>query len=289
MPEKPYKTGRALRQALESRLNATVTNNAEVQRLRRLVSFDRLLARLFATQDSPWLVKGGYGLEVRYGMKARTTRDVDLALPSLTPEMVGAGTAIQSVWEKLQDDVSIDLGDYFVIYIGAPRQEFDAPPEGGARFPVEVHLDQRTFAKFHLDVGVGDIILNNIEWSSGEDFLAFASIPRARFRIIPIAQQLAEKVHSYTLPRASGFNSRVKDLIDLILILDHEVPAPESVKSAVEATFTHRKTHEIPLSIPAAPPSWAAPFASMAKELRLSRLTTEDAVARINSYWKTVF
>ena len=90
MPEKPYKTGRALRQALERRPNAKVNNNAEVQRLRRLVSFDRLLARLFAAQESPWLVKGGYGLEVRYGMKARTTRDVDLALPSLTPEMVGA-------------------------------------------------------------------------------------------------------------------------------------------------------------------------------------------------------
>lgn len=78
MANNPYATGKALRQALETRLNAKVTTNAEIQRLRRLVSFDRLLARLFADQSSPWLVKGGYSLEVRYGMKARTTRDVDL-------------------------------------------------------------------------------------------------------------------------------------------------------------------------------------------------------------------
>lgn len=94
MPDNPYKTARALRQAIESRFNAKVTSNAHVQRLRRLVSFDRLLARLFAATDSTWLVKGGYGLEVRYGMKARTTKDVDLSLPSAAPEMVGAGTAI---------------------------------------------------------------------------------------------------------------------------------------------------------------------------------------------------
>lgn len=193
------------------------------------------------------------------------------------------------MWEKLQDDASVDLGDYFVVYIGAPRQEFDAPPDGGARFPVEVLLDQRTFAKFHLDVGVGDIVLDEAEWSSGEDFLSFAGISRARFRIIPIAQQLAEKVHSYTLPRATGINSRVKDLIDLILILDHEAPAPAAVKLAVEATFTHRKTHAVPLTIPAAPASWAAPFASMAKELKLNHLTTDDAIARMNGYWKTIF
>ena len=87
----------------------------EVQRLRRLVSFERLLARLFAAQESPWLVKGGYGLEVRYGMKARTTRDVDLALPSLTPADGRCGHCDSERLGKLQDDAAIELGDYFVI------------------------------------------------------------------------------------------------------------------------------------------------------------------------------
>lgn len=289
MAENPYKTAKAFRQALESRLNAKVTTNAEIQRLRRLVSFDRMLARIFADQSSPWLVKGGYSLEVRYGMKARTTRDVDLALPSFASEPITKNSNIQTVWERLQDAASVDLGDYFVIYVAAPRQEFDAPPDSGARFPVEARLDQRTFAKFHLDVGIGDVVANEAEWASGEDFLSFAGISPARFKVIPIAQQFAEKVHSYTLPRPSGVNSRVKDLVDLTLILDHDVPPAESVKFAVEATFARRNTHAVPTTMPAAPTTWAGSFTAMAKELDLTQSTTEAAIDRINEYWKTIF
>ena len=40
-------------QALENRINARVKNNAELQRLRRLVAIDRLLARLFMDQSLP--------------------------------------------------------------------------------------------------------------------------------------------------------------------------------------------------------------------------------------------
>jgi len=77
MPPNVYETPGAFRHALESRINARVTSNAELQRLRRLVAIDRLLARLFMDQSVPWIVKGGYSFEVRYGMSARTTKDID--------------------------------------------------------------------------------------------------------------------------------------------------------------------------------------------------------------------
>ena len=191
--------------------------------------------------------------------------------------------------EDLQEAAARDLGDHFVIHIGAPQQEFDAPPGGGARFPAEVLLDRRIFAKFHLDVGIGDIALGSPEWTNGEEFFGFAGISPARFRILPIAQQFAEKVHSYTLPRKSGINSRVKDLVDLVLILDKDAPSHESVKPAIEATFIHRGTHEIPVTIPSAPPTWTSSFTAMAKQVNISETTVEGAVARVNHYWKGVF
>jgi Nucleotidyl transferase AbiEii toxin, Type IV TA system len=289
MPPNVYETPGAFRQALESRINARVNTNAELQRLRRLVAFDRLLARLFMDQSCPWIVKGGYSFEVRYGMSARTTKDIDLSLPEMSLETAPAKGAIQKLWDDLQEAAARDLGDHFVIRIGAPQQEFDAPPGGGARFPVEVLLDRRTFAKFHLDVGIGDIVLGSPEWTKGEEFLAFAGISPAQFRILPIAQQFAEKVHSYTVPRKSGINSRVKDLIDLVLILDKDAPAPESVKPAIEATFNHRGTHEIPVTIPTAPPTWTSSFTAMAKQVNISETTVEGAVARVNEYWKGIF
>lgn len=56
-----YATAAAFRVALETRLKTTSTaEGADLQRLRRQVSFDRLLARLFAERNAPWLLKGGY-------------------------------------------------------------------------------------------------------------------------------------------------------------------------------------------------------------------------------------
>lgn len=228
-------------------------------------------------------------MEVRYGMKARTTKDLDLALPTIGSRASNRDEVIQKLRDDLQDVAAHDIGDHFAVNIAAPQQEFDAPPEGGARFPVEVRLDQRVFAKFHLDVGVGDIIVGDLEWTSGEDYLSFAGISPARFRVIPIAQQFAEKVHSYTLPRAGGSNSRVKDLVDLVLILDQSSPVPASIKAAVEATFRHRSTHEIPniLSVPST--TWDSSYTAMAQELGLTQTTTENAISHLNDYWKKVF
>ncbi len=288
-PPRRYETPGALRQALESRINARANAQAGLQRLRRLVAFDRLLARLFVDESSPWIVKGGYGLEVRYGIKARTTKDVDLALPNVGSRTSNPDELIQNLWDDLQEAAARDIGDHFAINIAAPQQEFDAPPEGGARFPVEVRLDQRVFAKFHLDVGMGDIVVDDPEWTSGEDYLSFAGIPPARFRVIPIAQQFAEKVHSYTLPRAKGSNSRVKDLVDMVLILDQSPPPTASIRAAVEATFQHRSTHEIPGILFVPPTTWASSYTAMAQDLNLGQVTIESAVSRLNGYWKTIF
>jgi hypothetical protein len=221
-------------------------------------------------------------------MKARTTKDVDLTLIE-SPRADRPEEMIRKLREELQEAAARDLGDHFGVNIGAPQQEFDAPPGGGARFLVEVFLDRRVFAKFHLDVGIGDVILDDPEWTSGEDHLSFASIPAARFRIMPLPQQFAEKVHAYTLPRRSGVNTRVKDVADLILILDQGIPDPGTVKSAIEATFQHRATHPLPDCFPEAPATWAASYAAIARELELTQATIEGAVLRLNGYWKTIF
>lgn len=78
-----YKTPAALRRALEDRLLASVRRDAgDIQRLRRQAAFDRLLCRLFHEPNAPWLLKGGYAMELRI-QAARTTRDIDLAIRHL--------------------------------------------------------------------------------------------------------------------------------------------------------------------------------------------------------------
>ena len=55
-----YTTAGAFRRALEQRLKrASLTDKVDLNRLRRQVSFDRLLARLFREEPAPWVLKGG--------------------------------------------------------------------------------------------------------------------------------------------------------------------------------------------------------------------------------------
>ena len=55
-----YATAGAFRRALEERLKSiSKSERVDLNRLRRQVSFDRLLARLFQADPAPWVLKGG--------------------------------------------------------------------------------------------------------------------------------------------------------------------------------------------------------------------------------------
>ena len=70
-----YATAGPFRKALEERLKRiSQAEQVDINRLRRQVSFDRLLARLFRVEPTPWALKGGYALELRF-KTARSTID----------------------------------------------------------------------------------------------------------------------------------------------------------------------------------------------------------------------
>lgn len=74
-----YETAAGFRQAIETRLNDRARkDHVEVNRLRRGLVFERIMARLDAAEPGAWVVKGGMVLEWRLGERARATRDLDL-------------------------------------------------------------------------------------------------------------------------------------------------------------------------------------------------------------------
>lgn len=261
-----YATAGACRRALEERLKkASLTNQIDLNRLRRQVSFDRLLARLFREEAAPWALKGGYALELRF-RAARSTLDIDLTLQGVVASE-GRDTN-QVVREMLQNAASVPLGDWFEYAIGAPVMDLDAAPYGGARFPVEARMDGRIFARFHVDTGMGDVVIGPLETIVCRDWLGFAGVETARVRTIAREQQFAEKVHAYTLPRQST-NSRVKDLVDLALLAGSAKLNQRRIQDALRLTFERRKTHDLPTSLPFPPADWQIPFESLARECGL--------------------
>ncbi len=66
-------------------------------------------------------------------------------------------------------------------------------------------------------------------------------------------QQFAEKIHAYTLPRNSQ-NSRVKDLVDLTLLIGLGELDQQRILDALGLTFERRGTHELSPEL-ASPPA----------------------------------
>jgi predicted nucleotidyltransferase component of viral defense system len=97
-----------LRTALEQRLVANSrTMGLGLARLRKLVAFEQLLARLLAAAPDRWILKGGLALDFRLGDRARTTVDMDLARQDDDAAADADFRAAQAA----------DLGDYFAFEI----------------------------------------------------------------------------------------------------------------------------------------------------------------------------
>lgn len=288
----PYQTPQAFRVALETRL-ATLAQErgTDLQRLRRRVAFERLLARLFVHEYPPWLLKGGYSLELRWPDRARSTVDLDFSIPepARIPQAVAASrpdAPRASAFEYMQELTERDLGDGFQFFIHQPRTELTGAPGGGFRCPVEARLAGRVFARFHLDIGFGDPVAEPFEWITGGALLAFAGIAPARIAVYPLAQQFAEKAYAYTFPWRDRDNTRVKDLVDLILLIESDLLIVGNLRAAIAATFASRSTHPVPLSLPLPPPSWSASYAALAKDLKLSVHTLAAAYDLIEAFWQ---
>jgi hypothetical protein len=257
-----YASAAAFRQALEARLlEQSRTGGRGQARLRKEVVFDRLLARLLAAAPDRWLLKGALALDYRFGDRARTTRDVDLAT---------AGDE-QSATSDLLAAQAVDLGDFFTFAI----ERMTVPDEGrggaSVRYHVTAELAGRTFDEFALDAGFDAPAGAWFDLLRGPDLLAFADIAPVEVPTITIELQVAEKVHAYTRTYGEGSlaSTRVKDLVDLVLIAAEGAPDATRLRLALEDTFRRRASHGLPVALPRPPADWRIAFGRMARDIGL--------------------
>ncbi len=257
-----YASAPRFRQALESRLGAVSrAGGPSLVRLRKEVVFDRLLARLVAVAPDRWILKGALALDYRFGDRARTTRDVDLAVAgdeaSATADLLAAQAA--------------DLGDFFAFAIERTGA-LDRLVDGAAvRYHVVAELAGRTFDEFVLDVGFDPPAGVEPDRLRGPALLAFAGIEPVLVPALPLEFGVAEKVHAYT--RAYGdrtvASTRVKDLVDLALIAGEAALDGRRLRAALQVTFDRRATHALPARLPRPPADWRVPYGRMCRDIGL--------------------
>lgn len=275
----PYESPAALRQALEARLlRSARVDGIDLERLRRRTAYTRLLVRLATADPGRWILKGGMALEVRLGDRARMTRDLDLAVRTLDGEaeelaglLAGAGRS--------------DATDGFRFAVSEPRPL--APDQLGGkgwRFHVDARLAERTFAAVRVDVVHRADEVFATELLSLPDVLGFAGIATAAIETITAEQHFAEKLHALTRDYGRP-NTRTRDLVDLVLMIERGLVQPRALHAVVERVFGERGGQPVPAELPDPPAFWAEGYRVAAVDLELEARTLDGAMATLRAFW----
>ena len=164
---------------------------------------------------------------------------------------------------------SIELGDYFTFVVERTKK-LDVTEGAAVRYHVTAELAGRPFEDVTVDVSFGEALIADPELVRGPELLSFAGVPPAEVPVLPLEQHVAEKVHAYTRSYAGGrVSTRVKDLIDLVIISSLFGFQAGRLRRALEATFDARSTHPLPPSLSPPPSQWRAAYRRIAAEVGL--------------------
>ena len=246
-----YATPAAFRAAVEVRLRERARRlSAPAYIVRRQAALERLLARLSKVAPDRWALKGGLALKARLGERARVSIDLD------ADHLHGAAAARAD----LQRAAIEDVGDHFGFALVGSEELRDEDVRLAIRYQLESHLAGRPFEPLQVDVTIAPPDPWDAErlWRPG--LLAELGLDPFEVLLIPLERQVAEKLHAYTRTYRGGGTTRARDLVDLLLIRQHEHVDVRLLQDAVRRVFHRRATHEVPERLPAPPAALAVAY-----------------------------
>ncbi|WP_199730309.1 nucleotidyl transferase AbiEii/AbiGii toxin family protein [Amycolatopsis panacis] len=86
--------------------------------------------------------------------------------------------------------------------------------------------------------------------------MAFADIPAVEVEAVDIHRHAAEKFHGILRDFGERENSRVRDLVDLTILLEHGLLESEQTATAVRSVWLERNNTAPPDNLPPLPESW---------------------------------
>ena len=202
-----------------------------------------LMANAIVAQMLPdGVVKGGSAIKMRFGNAAtRFTTDLDTATasdPAVYAEKLSI--ALAHGWEGFTGRV----------VARDPAQPKDVPPEYVMQpFDVKLSYNGKAWCTVPLEVGhneVGDT--DEIDWirlTDAEKIFSKLGFPALGMApVMSLAHQVAQKLHALT-----GTDDRVRDLIDLQLIVKNAELDLDAVRRICERLFVYRKKQAWPPKI----------------------------------------
>lgn len=198
-------------------------------------TLERFLYRLSVSAYADYfLLKGALLFTLWYDMPHRSTRDADL---------LGFGANdLDSIKLTFCNIAAIAVDDGIVFDPASIRAKEIRKNAGyvGARVTLTANLAGAQ-CKTQVDIGFGDAVTPSPIVATYPVILA--EFPAPQLRTYPVYTVIAEKLHAISLLGMT--NSRLKDYLDLSVMLEREILDLDILARAIAATF-HRR--EMPLS-----------------------------------------
>jgi len=211
-------------------LNIAKAQGADFNQVLVRFALERMLYRLSQSQHADqFLLKGALLFTLWYDMPHRPTRDADL---------LGFGPSdLASIAQTFRDIAGVDVEDGIIFDPATVSVEEIRKDAGyaGARVLITGEI-AKARCKTQIDIGFGDAVtpgpVNAIYPVLIDDF------PAPRLRTYPVYTVVSEKLHAIVLLGMT--NSRLKDYLDIWLLLDRETLNAPTLARAIAATFVRR-------------------------------------------------
>lgn len=202
-------------------------------------ALERILYRLSQSAHADhFLLKGALLFTIWYDMPHRPTRDADL---------LGFGPSdLESIAQTFRDIAGIEVEDG-IVFDPATVSVEDIRKDAayvGVRVSITGEI-AKARCKTQIDIGFGDVVT-----PAPIDAVypvLIKDLPAPHLRTYPVYTVIAEKLHAIALLGMT--NSRLKDYLDIWILLDRETLDTYILAKAIAATFVRRG-----MSVPAVLP-----------------------------------
>lgn len=229
-----------------------------------LVSFAGTLDSVRADDGARFLIKGGASMELRLGLGARTTKDIDIVFRGAPREMLDA----------LEEAFAQPYGSFSFRRKGPVE---DIRETGSRRLFVQVSFAGKDWQTLQVEVARPE---------ATEPELVPVAIGIADFKLdgpervacLALRYQVAQKIHAVTEQPDGRVNHRFWDLIDLQLQRELLGDDLARVREACAEIFAGRNLHPWPPGL-VVPDDWREPYAVAAGELDVDLPLDVDSAA----------
>lgn len=257
----PYKSPPALQKAIADRARKQASSHVSSSELTNRFYIQRLMARVFLDDSEGWLLKGGQALLVRH-RGARHSRDLDL----LYRDCSGLDEALTALRHAAQQD----LGDFIHFEFRDAQDRIEGRPSRKVRFDVQVGRKKiNSTVSVDLVTGLaplGDPVVQPLQAPLDIDL-----DEKVLVQLYPLNDHIADKICAMYETHSDGKpSSRVKDLVDLIVIALNEEVDGHTTQQATRFEFERRRNSGADIMLPASfvvpePRSWSSGYRKEAR------------------------